>query len=172
MLKILDNRLSTTIILLMSGKAGSVIELKNKKAYHEYQIEDKFEAGVVLCGTEVKSIRVGKAQVTDGFVRIEKGNAILYNTYIEEYAFGNTSNHNPQRPRQLLLHKREIRKLKQAVDTAGYSIVLLKMYFKGPRVKVEIGLGKGKKAQDKRGDIKKRIALQEAERALKRFQHG
>src|SRR5450432_2673044 len=113
-------------------------EMRNPKALRDYFIHDKFEAGIKLAGTEVKSIRAGKAQITDAFARLEKEGIWLYGAYIEEYAFGGPTQHAPRRPRQLLLHASEIRKLRQAVDTGGRTIVALRMYFKEALVKVEI----------------------------------
>ena len=142
-------------------------EIRNSKASHKYLIGEKFEAGLVLTGTEVKSIRLGKAQLTEAFVRVEKGNAILYHAHIEEYAFGNKQNHNPTRPRRLLLHKKEIKKLQEAIDLEGKTIIPLRMYLKHGLIKVEIALCKGKKLFDKREDLKKKTALREAQRSIK-----
>lgn len=142
-------------------------EIRNAKAFHKYFVGQKFEAGIVLKGTEVKSIRAGKAQITESFVRIEKGNAILYNTYIDEYVFGNLYNHIPTRPRRLLLHKKEIVKLKTAVEALGETIIPLRLYIAHGLVKLEIALCKGKKLYDKREDLKKKMAKRETERALK-----
>jgi len=146
---------------------GAFQELRNKKAFHNYIIEDKYEAGIVLTGTEVKSIRAGKAQITEAFVRVENGDAILYHAHIDEYKFGNVNNHNPLRPRKLLLHKAQINKLQSAIDAGGCTVVPLRLYFKGALVKVEIAVGKGKKLHDKRDSIKKKEASREAERAMK-----
>tara|TARA_B100000965_G_scaffold406485_1_gene445657 strand:- start:3162 stop:3647 length:486 start_codon:yes stop_codon:yes gene_type:complete len=154
-----------------SLSSSRVTEIRNKKASHKYFLEDKVEAGVVLTGTEVKSIRAGKAQINEAFVRFDKNYPILYNAHIEEYAFGNLNNHEPRRPRRLLLHKKEIRKLQAALEAKGYSIVPVRMYFKGSLVKVEIALGKGKKLHDKRDDLKKRTALREAEQSFKQKYH-
>jgi len=142
-------------------------ELRNPKALRDYFIHDKFEAGIKLVGTEVKSIRGGKAQITDAFARIEKGGVWLYNAYIEEYTHGGLSQHSPRRVRQLLLHEHEIRKLQQAVDAGGQAIVALRLYFKEALVKVEIALATGKKQFDKRADIKNREQQMEARKALK-----
>lgn len=142
-------------------------EVRNSKASHKYFIGQKFEAGVVLKGTEVKSIRAGKGQISESFVRIERGNAILYNSYIDEYAFGSDSQHNPTRPRRLLLHKREIGKLQSAVETGGETIIPLRMYLAHGLIKIEIALCKGKKLYDKREDLKKKAASRETERILK-----
>lgn len=142
-------------------------EIRNAKASHKYIIGQKFEAGIKLTGTEVKSIRLGKAQIAEAFVRVEQGNAILYHAHIEEYAFGNRQNHNPTRPRRLLLHKKEIEKLQSAVEKGGDTIVPLKLYLKHGLVKIEIALCKGKQLYDKREDLKRKTALREADRALK-----
>ncbi|AOS45485.1 SsrA-binding protein [Lacunisphaera limnophila] len=141
-------------------------EMRNAKALRDYFVHDKFEAGVKLTGTEVKSIRAGKAQITDAFARIEKGEVWLYNAYIEEYSHGGLSQHSPRRPRKLLLRQPEIRKLLQEVETAGRQIVALRMYFKEALVKVEIATATGKKQFDKREDLKKREQNLEARRAL------
>jgi SsrA-binding protein len=142
-------------------------ELRNSKALRDYFIHDKFEAGIKLAGTEVKSIRAGKAQITDAFARVEKGGVWLYGAYIQEYSHGGATQHAPRRVRQLLLHASEIRKLAQAVETGGKSIVALRMYFKEALVKVEIATASGKKQFDKRADLKKREQNLEARSALK-----
>jgi SsrA-binding protein len=142
-------------------------ELRNPKALRDFFVHDKFEAGIKLVGTEVKSIRAGKAQLSDAFCRVEKGEVWLYGAYIEEYSHGGLSQHAPRRARKLLLKANEIRKLTQAVETAGRSIVALRMYFKEALVKVEIATASGKKQFDKREDIKKREQNLEARRALK-----
>jgi SsrA-binding protein len=142
-------------------------ELRNPKALRDYFIHDKFEAGVKLAGTEVKSIRAGKAQITDAFARLEKGDLWLHGAYIEEYSHGGLSQHAPRRPRKLLLHAHELRKLTQATETGGKAIVALRMYFKQALVKVEIALATGKKQFDKREDIKRREQNLEARRAVK-----
>lgn len=142
-------------------------ELRNPKALRDYFIHDKFEAGIKLVGTEVKSIRAGKAQITDAFARVEKGGVWLYGAYIQEYSHGGLSQHAPRRVRLLLLHDTEIRKLSSAVETGGKTIVALRMYFKQALVKVEIATASGKKQFDKRADVKKREQQLEARRALK-----
>src|SRR5262245_47085389 len=142
-------------------------EMRNSKALRDYFVHDKFEAGIKLVGTEVKSIRGGKAQITDAFARIEKGAVWLYGAYIEEYSHGGLSQHSPRRPRLLLLNAHEIRKLQQAVETGGKALVALRMYFKQALVKVEIATASGKKQFDKREDIKKREQNLEARKALK-----
>ena len=142
-------------------------EMRNAKALRDYFIHDKFEAGIKLVGTEVKSIRGGQAQITDAFARIEKGDVWLYGAYIQEYSHGGLSQHAPRRVRKLLLNTTEIRKIRQAVETGGKTIVALRMYFKEALVKVEIALATGKKQFDKRADIKKREGNLEARKALK-----
>lgn len=142
-------------------------ELRNPKALRDYFIHDKFEAGIKLVGTEVKSIRGGKAQITDAFARVEKGGVWLYGAYIQEYSHGGLSQHAPRRVRQLLLHASEIRKLQVAVETGGKTIVALRLYFKQALVKVEIATATGKKQFDKRADVKKREQNLEARKALK-----
>ena len=142
-------------------------EMRNPKALRDYFVHDKFEAGIKLVGTEVKSIRAGKAQITDAFCRVEKGGVWLYGAYIEEYSVGGATQHAPRRVRQLLLHDNEIRKLTQQVETGGRAIVALRMYFKQALVKVEIATASGKKQYDKRADLKKREMDKEARKALK-----
>lgn len=142
-------------------------EVRNSKASHKYFIGQKFEAGIALRGTEVKSIRAGKGQISEAFVRIEHGNAVLYHAFIDEYVFGTDSKHNPTRPRRLLLHKREIRKLQTGVETSGETIIPLRMYLSHGLIKIEIALCKGKKLYDKREDLKRKVATRETERVLK-----
>jgi SsrA-binding protein len=142
-------------------------EMRNPKALRDFFIHDKFEAGIKLVGTEVKSIRSGKAQLSDAFCRIEKGEVWLHGAYIEEYSHGGLSQHAPRRQRKLLLKANEIRKLEQAVETGGRSIVALRMYFKDALVKVEIATASGKKQFDKRADVKKRELDLEARRAIR-----
>lgn len=142
-------------------------ELRNSKALRDYFVHDKFEAGIKLVGTEVKSIRAGKAQITDAFARVEKGGVWLYGAFIQEYSHGGLSQHAPRRVRQLLLHESEIRKLQIAVETGGQTIVALRLYFKEALVKVEIATASGKKQFDKRADVKKREQQMEARKALK-----
>ena len=150
-----------------SHDSARYTELRNPKALRDYFIHDKFEAGVKLSGSEVKSIRAGKAQITDAFAGVEKDEVWLYNAYIEEYSHGGLSQHSPRRPRKLLLRTSQIRKLIQEVETAGRQIVALRMYFKEALVKVEIATASGKKQFDKRADLKKREENLEARRALR-----
>lgn len=144
--------------------------LSNSKARRDYHILETFEAGIVLKGTEVKALRAGKAQIRDAFARIEKDEAWLYNAHIDEYAFGNLQNHVPKAPRKLLLHKSEIRKLFGLASVKGNALVPLAFYWKQGRVKVSLGVGKGKVQFDKREDIKKRDMEREVKRAtMQRF---
>lgn len=136
-------------------------EIRNKKAHRDYFIDDTVEAGIVLTGTEVKSVRAGQVQISDAFVRIEKGIPILYHANIAEYAFGTYANHNPYRPRRLLLHKREILKWEIQMQSGGKTIVPLRLYFKQALVKVELGLARGKKLYDKRDDLRSKEADRE-----------
>jgi len=146
---------------------GEKLICNNKKAYHEYFIEEKFEAGMVLTGTEVKSLRLGKANMSDSFAMVKSGEAFLHNLHISPYAFGNRENHDPERMRKLLLHKTEIVKLFGRVREQGYSLVPLRLYFKNGLVKVEMGLAKGKKLYDKREDMKKKDHSRDMAQALK-----
>lgn len=142
----------------------------NKKARRDFHISDTYEAGIQLRGTEVKSIRDGKVNISDAYVRIEKLEAYLYGCDIQPWqTAGEYFQHAPKRPRKLLLHKNEILKLAQAADEKGYTLPCLRMYFKGRRVKVEFGLGKGKTHSDQRQDLKKRVEMREAEREMARF---
>ncbi len=140
---------------------------QNKKAHFEYFLEELFEAGLALSGTEVKSLRQGKCSLKESFVRIEKGEAFLYNMHISPYEQGNIFNKDPLRTRKMLLHKSEIRRLIGKVKTDGYTIVPVKIYFKGNYAKVQIALAKGKKLYDKRQDIAKKDQRREAEKSFK-----
>lgn len=128
---------------------------------------DKFIAGLELRGTEVKSIRNGKAQISESFARFTKDQLFLYNAYVDEYPYGNENNHEPTRPRKLLLNRRELDRLQAAVEASGKTIVPLRLFFKGALIKCELALGTGKNQRDKRQDLKKRVAQREAEQALK-----
>ena len=134
---------------------------QHRRARHEYTISEVFEAGIVLVGTEVKSLRAGQGTLTDAFVTIENGEAWLRQAFIPEYTFGNRFNHEPKRPRKLLLHAQEIHKLHTKIKEKGFSAVPLSMYFRGAKVKVEFGLGKGKKLHDKRQSEKEKTAKRE-----------
>lgn len=139
--------------------------LTNSKARHEYHILDTYEAGIVLRGTEVKSLRAGLGQIRDAFARIENGELWLHNAHIEEYSHGNLYNHAPKAPRKLLLHKRELRKLTEASAVKGCALVPLSFYWKNGKVKVALGVGQGKLQYDKRADTRKRDAERELKRA-------
>lgn len=139
----------------------------NKKAYHDYFIEEKYEAGLVLHGTEVKSLRQGKCSIKEAFIRIEKGEVYIYGMHISPYEKGNIFNKDPLRVKKLLLHKQQIRKLIGNSAEKGYTIVPLQVYFSNGRAKIEIGLAKGKKLYDKRQDIAKKDQRREAEKEMK-----
>ena len=139
----------------------------NKKAYHDYFIEEKYEAGLVLHGTEVKSLRMGKCSIKEAFIRIENGEVFIYGMHISPYEKGNIFNKDPLRVRKLLLHKSQIQKLIGNCAEKGYTIVPLQVYFSNGRAKIEIGLAKGKKLYDKRQDIAKKDQKREAEKELK-----
>lgn len=139
----------------------------NKKARFEYYIHQTFEAGIVLTGTEVKSLRAGRINFVDGYVDIVAGEAWLNGVHISEYAQGNIANHDPVRNRKLLLNKSELRKLGQRVAEKGFTIVPLRAYFKGGKVKIEIGVAQGKKLYDKRSTIQKRDVERDIERTIK-----
>ncbi|TNF24241.1 MAG: SsrA-binding protein SmpB [Deltaproteobacteria bacterium] len=137
----------------------------NRRARHEYEIEEHFEAGIVLVGSEVKSLREGAVTLGDGYIVHEDGALILVNVHISEYANANRHNHEPTRPRKLLLHRREIEQIAEAIESKGRTCVPLRIYFKHGLAKVEIGIGRGKKTYDKRHDLKERDAKREMDRA-------
>lgn len=137
----------------------------NPKARRDYHILDTFEAGIVLLGTEVKALRAGKGQINDAFARVENDQVFLHNAHIDEYSFGNLHNHQPKGVRKLLLHKSEIRKLFGLASVKGNAILALSLYWKNGKVKVKLGVGKGKVQFDKREDMKKRDADRETKRA-------
>ena len=144
--------------------------LTNPKARRDYHILETFEAGIVLHGTEVKALRAGKGQISDAFARVEKDEVWLYNAHIDEYSFGNRENHQPKAPRKLLLHKSEIRKLFGLASIKGNALFPLSFYWKNGKVKIALGVGKGKLEFDKREDIKKRDSDREMKRAtMQRF---
>ena len=149
------------------GKESIKLIANNKKAYHDYFIDDKYEAGIELFGTEVKSIRMGNVNLKDSFCTIKDGQMTLNGMHVSPYEKGNIFNREPRRPRRLLMHKREILRLFAKIKQDGYTLVPLSLYFKGPRVKVEIGLCKGKKLYDKREAAAKKDAKREMDRALK-----
>ena len=145
-----------------------VVLAKNPTAFHNYEILDKYEAGIVLYGTEIKSIRAGKVNMKDSYASINKdGEVFAYQIHISPYDHGNIYNKDPLRPKKLLLNKREIAKLVGLVNQKGYSLVPIKIYFKGNFVKLELGVGKGKKLFDKREDLKKKEADRKIERYMK-----
>lgn len=140
---------------------------QNRKAYHDFSIEETYEAGIVLFGTEIKSIRRGQVNLRDAYARVENGEVIVYNMHVSPYEQGNRFNHEPLRPRKLLLHKSEIAKLIGAVREQGFTLVPTKLYLKNGFCKMEIGLAKGKKLHDKREAMKKKEAAREIERAFR-----
>lgn len=144
---------------------------RNKKARHDYQVEETFEAGIVLKGTEVKSIRAGRVNLKDSYAQVKNGEVYLYNVHISPYTHGNRENHEPERPRKLLLHKKEIRSLIGKTRELGYTLVPLSLYWRGRYIKVELALAKGKKKYDKRREIAKKTAQREMERAFKERQY-
>lgn len=149
------------------SKTSVKLIANNKKAYHDYFIEEKYETGIALAGTEVKSLRMGKCSIKEAFVRIENGEVIIYGMHISPYEKGNIFNKDPLRPKKLLMHKSEIRKLVGKIAEQGYTLVPVEVYFKGSLVKVQIALAKGKKLYDKRQDIAKKDMRREAEREFK-----
>ena len=156
----------------MAKEKGQKFVAQNKKARHDYHIEDTYEAGMVLMGTEVKSLRAGRASLSDGFVDIEDGEVWLHNVHIPEYTQGTWTNHSARRKRKLLLNRAEIEKLERKTSEKGFTIVPLSLYFKDGRAKVEIALAKGKKSCDKRHSIAERQANREKEQALGRRLKG
>jgi len=146
---------------------GEKLICNNKKAYHEFFIEEKFEAGIVLTGTEVKALRLGNANLNDAFAQVRSGEAFLNNLHISPYEFGNRENHESDRARKLLLHKKEIIKLFSKIREQGYTLIPLRLFFNSGMVKVELGLAKGKKLYDKREDLKQKDHKREIAQALK-----
>ena len=151
---------------------GRKVVAQNRKARHDYHIDDTYEAGLVLTGTEVKSLRAGRASLVDGFADLTDGELWLRNVHIPEYTPATWTNHEPRRPRKLLLHRQEIDRLSTRVQERGLTLVPLALYFKDGRVKVEIGVGRGKKAYDKRQSLAKRDADREVARAIGRRAKG
>lgn len=151
----------------MAQQSGKRVVAKNPKAYHDYFIEDTFEAGVSLAGTEVKSVRLGNVNLKDSFCVIKEGQLTLLGVHISPYEKGNIFNKEPRRPRQLLMHRREISRLGAKMQQDGYALIPLSVYFSGPRVKVELGLAKGKKLYDKRESAAQRDAKREIDRKMK-----
>nr|WP_027872211.1 SsrA-binding protein SmpB [[Eubacterium] cellulosolvens] len=151
----------------MAKEKGVKIVANNKKAYHDYFIDEKFECGIELHGTEVKSIRMGKCSIKESFVRIQDGEIFIYGMHISPYEKGNIFNRDPLRAKKLLMHKKEIRTLAGKIAQKGYTLVPIEVYFKDSRIKVQIGLARGKKLYDKRADIQKKDIRREAERNFK-----
>ena len=153
-------------------KSGVKIAAQNRKAFHDYFVEDRCEAGIALFGTEVKSIRAGTLNLKDSFCVAKDGEIYAYSLHISPYEQGNIFNRDPDRPKRLLLHKREIRKLHALQKQDGYALIPLSVYFKNSRVKVELGLCKGKKTYDKRDAVAKRDAKREMDRAMREKNRG
>ena len=151
----------------MKKESNDRLVANNKKADHDYFIEEKYEAGISLAGTEVKSLRMGKCSIKEAFIRIERGEVFVYGMHISPYEKGNIFNKDPLRVRKLLLHRSEINKMEGKIAEKGFTLVPLRVYFKGSLVKVEIGVAKGKKLYDKRQDIAKKDMKREAEREFK-----
>jgi len=151
----------------VAEKTGQKLIANNKKAYHDYFLDEFYEAGIVLTGTEVKSLRLGKCSVKEAFVRIDNGEITIYQMHISPYEMGNIFNRDPLRPRKLLLHKSEIRKLSGKVTQKGTTIVPVEVYFSKGRAKVKIALARGKKLYDKRADIAAKDMRREVERNYK-----
>ena len=151
----------------MSKKESVRLVANNKKAYHDYFIDDTYDAGIELFGTEVKSLRSGKCSIKESFIRIERGEVFVYGMHVSPYEKGNIFNKDPLRVRKLLLHRYEINRLESKIAEKGYTLVPLRVYFKGSLVKVEIGLARGKKLYDKRQDIAKKDQRREALREFK-----
>jgi SsrA-binding protein len=155
---------------MSQGKANMSPRIANRRALHEFFIESKLECGIALMGSEVKSLRAGKGQLQESFARIENGQLVLHGCHIDPYAPATKFNHDPLRERRLLVHKREIRKLEQALKTKGTTLIPLALYFKDGRVKVEIGVGRGKQHHDKRDAIRKKEQDRELRRVMSRRQ--
>ena len=148
---------------------GEKLICQNKKAWHNYSIEDRYQAGIALLGTEVKSLREGRANLGDSYKKIKNGEVFLVDAHINPYNFGNRFNHDPLRTRKLLLHKREIRRLIGKVQEKGFTLIPLRLYFSNGRAKVELGLAKGKKLFDKRETLKRKTMERDMERGRKGF---
>jgi SsrA-binding protein len=154
----------------VAREQGRKIVARNRRARHDYQIEDVYEAGLVLTGTEVKSLRAGRASLTDGFAQITGGEAWLHNVHIPEYVQGTWTNHEPRRIRKLLMHRKEIDRLSRETSERGLTIIPLSLYFSDGKAKVELALARGKRSYDKRHDLAKRDAAREVDRALRQRQ--
>lgn len=151
-----------------SGKTEQAVAT-NRKAFHDYHIEERFEAGIALQGTEVKAMREGRVNLRDSFARVDHNEVMLHHCHISPYSHGNIENHDPLRTRKLLLHKKEIGKLWGNISQKGFTLIPLKIYFKGGKAKVEIGLAKGKREYEKRDSIKAKEAKREIERHMKTY---
>ena len=147
--------------------SGTKLIAKNRRAFHEYEVEEKIECGIVLEGTEVKSLRDGKLSFSDSYGRIRNNELWLIGMHIAEYKQGNINNHEPLRDRKLLVHRDELKRLKRKVDERGYTLIPLSLYLKGDIVKAELGLCKGKKLYDKREDLKRKAQKRDAEREMR-----
>lgn len=152
---------------MAAGKETQKLIANNKKAYHDYFIDETYEAGVALHGTEVKSMRMGKCSIKESFIRIENGEVFVYGMHVSPYEKGNIFNKDPLRIKKLLMHKYEINKLQGKIKEKGYTLVPLQVYFKDGKVKVEVGLARGKKLYDKREDIARKDQKREAEKEFK-----
>lgn len=152
----------------VASKRQSTVIARNRRARHDYHLEDTVEGGLVLTGTEVKSLREGRASLTDGFAQIEDGEVWLHGVHIPEYTQGTWTNHEPRRPRKVLMHRKEIDRFASKVAERGLTIIPLELYFKDGRVKVELALARGKRSYDKRHDLAERDAAREVERAFRR----
>jgi len=149
--------------------SGFKLVCQNKKAFHDYEIFETLEAGMVLVGTEVKSLRGGRANLKDSYARIKRGEVFLYDLHISPYSHAYHDNHDPERVRKLLLHRQEIKRLLGKTQEKGFSLIPLKIYFKEGKVKVEVALARGKKAYDKRESLKRKEGERELDRARKRY---
>jgi SsrA-binding protein len=156
----------------MPREKGRTLVAQNRRARHDYHVEDTFEAGLVLTGTEVKSLREGRASLVDGYASVQDGEVWLHNVHIPEYTQGTWTNHEPRRTRKLLLHREQIRKLNAKTQESGLTIVPLALYFKDGYAKVEIGVARGKKSYDKRHSLAEREAKRDADRAIARQGRG
>jgi SsrA-binding protein len=156
----------------MVKEVGRKVMAQNKKARHDYSIEDVFECGIVLTGTEVKSLRMGRASLIDGFAMVDKGELWLSGVHIPEYTQGTWTNHTPRRDRKLLVHAAEIRKLSARMKEGGLTLVPLSLYFKDGKAKIELAVAKGKKVHDKRAALMERQAGREIEREISRRRSG
>jgi SsrA-binding protein len=152
----------------VKSEQGRKVVARNRRARHDYQIQDVLEAGLVLTGTEVKSLRAGRASLSDGFGEITEHEAWLHNVHIPEYAQGTWTNHEPRRTRKLLMHRKEIDKLAAATAERGLTLIPLSLYFSGGKAKIELALARGKRTYDKRQDLASRDAAREVDRALRR----